>query len=462
MILAHLLRAGFRLGFTPLAFNKGRRTEFVPGLSCLAGTLLVCGLLAALPTEGGAARVLQVTIADAIGPISARFLQEGLERADREEYDAVVVALDTPGGLDISMRSMVQAILGSSRPVIVYVSPPGARAASAGLFIALAAPVVAMAPGTNIGAASPVGIGGGPAAPDSTMGKKITNDAVAYVRSLADRWGRNADWAERAVRDAVSLPAEEAVRENVADLVAGDLTELFAKTEGDSLTLNGTTVVLGLVGAQVEVMEMDWQDRILSIIASPSLAYLLLLGGILGLAMELYHPGAIVPGTVGAICLVLAFFALQQLPVNVAGIVLILLAVVFFGLEIKVTSYGVLSVGGIISLVLGSLFLYRPDSLVRVSWNVLVPTVAVTSAFLLFAMTMAARAQRRPRVSGREGMRGEIGVAFTSLEPEGRIFVHGEYWNAVSSAPVPAGTRVRVRSVEGLVAQVEPLERSQA
>jgi membrane-bound serine protease (ClpP class) len=424
----------------------------------LAALVVAVGLVAPIPAH--AARLLQLNVADAVGPVSARFLVEGVTRAEAESFDAVVIALDTPGGLDASMRIMVQAILASPVPVIVYVSPPGAHAASAGLFVALAAPVVAMAPGTNIGAATPVALGGGPASPDTTMARKITNDSVAYVRSLAERWGRNADWAERAVREAASLSAEEAVRAGVADLVAVDLDDLLAQLEGDTLQLAGGARVLNLAGASVEVVEMDWQDRFLSLIANPSLAYLLLLGGILGIAMELYHPGSVVPGTVGAICLILAFFALQQLPVNVAGILLILLALVLFGLEIKVPSYGVLSVGGIVSLVLGSLFLYRPESLLRVSGAVLVPTVVVFSGFTLFVMALAARAQRRPPASGREGMRGEIGVAVSTLAPEGKIFVHGETWNAVASEPVAPGSRVRVRSVEGLVAQVEPLERS--
>ena len=414
-----------------------------------------------LPADASAARVLELTIDDAIGPVSASFLESGLERAVESEFDAVVIALDTPGGLDLSMRSMVKAILASPVPVIVYVSPSGARAASAGLFIALAAPVAAMAPGTNIGAASPVSIGGGPASPDSTMAKKITNDSAAYVRSLAERWGRNADWAERAVRDAVSLSAEDAVRENVVDLVASDLGDLFEQVEGDSVEVANGWKELRLVGASVERRGMNWQERFLSIIANPSLAYLLLLGGILGLAMELYHPGTVFPGTAGAICLILAFFALQQLPVNLAGVLLILLAVVFFGLEIKVPSYGVLSVGGIVSLVLGSLFLYQPESSLRVGWSVLAPTVICFSGLVLFAVSMAARAQKRPRVSGLEGMQGEVGVAVTPLQPEGKIFVHGEYWNARAGGAVESGARVRVRSVEGLTAVVEPVERSQ-
>ncbi|MEZ4648871.1 MAG: nodulation protein NfeD [Candidatus Eisenbacteria bacterium] len=436
---------------------KARRAIFPFALAALLALLVVS--LVASACE--AARVLELTIDDAIGPVSAGFLEDGLVRAEEGGFDAVVIALDTPGGLDISMRSMVKAILASPVPVIVYVSPSGAHAASAGLFIALAAPVVAMAPGTNIGAATPVSIGGGPASPDTTMAKKITNDTAAYVRSLAERWGRNADWAEQAVRDAVSLSAEDAVEANVADLVATDLDDLFAQLDGDSVEVAGGWKVLHLVSASVETREMNWQERFLSLIANPSLAYLLLLGGILGLAMELYHPGTVLPGTAGAICLILAFFALQQLPVNIAGVLLILLAVVFFGLEIKVPSYGVLSVGGIVSLVLGSLFLYRPESSLRVGWSVLAPTVICFSAFILFAVSMAARAQKRPRVSGTEGMRGEIGVAVTPLMPEGKIFVHGEYWNARTSGTVESGARVRVRSVEGLTAEVEPVERSQ-
>lgn len=414
----------------------------------------------ASPSQGSSASVYEVVISDAIGPVTARFLIEGIDEAQNRGFDAVLVHLDTPGGLDVAMREMVKAILGSEIPVIIYVSPSGARAASAGLFLALAAPVAAMSPGTNIGAASPVSLGGGPASPDSTMAKKVVNDSVAYVRSLAERWGRNAEWAEEAVRDGVSVSAEEAVTLGVVDLIAEDRTALFAALDGRVVELTSGDRELRLIGASIETAEMTGRDRILAMLTNPSLAYLLLLAGILGIALELYNPGSILPGTVGGVSLILAFFALQQLPVNAAGILLLLLGLVLFFLEIKVPSYGILSVGGFVSLVLGSIFLYRTDTMVGVSFSVILPTVLFFAAFLLFAATMAARAQKRQGMTGREGMIGEVGEAISELRPEGRVFVHGEYWSAVSSQPVDEGERVRVRSVDGLRLGVEPVRES--
>ena len=403
-------------------------------------------------------RVYELTIADAIGPVTARFLVEGIAEAESEGFDAVLLHLDTPGGLDVAMRDMVQAILGSRIPVLVYVSPSGARAASAGLFIALAAPIAAMSPGTNIGAASPVSLGGGPASADTTMAKKVVNDSAAYIRSLAERWERNADWAEAAVRDGVSVSAEEAVRLGVVDLVAENREALFAALEGREVELASGSIELRLVGAKVEHFEMTGRDKILALLTHPSLAYLLLLAGTLGIALELYHPGAILPGTVGTISLILAFFALQQLPVTAAGILLLLLGMALFFLETQIASFGVLSVGGIVSLTLGSIFFYRRDAMIGVSYSVILPTVLFFSAFLIFAATMAARAQKRKGLTGPEAMVGEIGEVVTALDPEGRIFVHGEYWSANSSQPIQLGARVRVRSVHGLRLEVEPID----
>ncbi len=417
-------------------------------------------------TGGDPGFVYKVVLADAIGPVTARFVGKSILASEEDGAMAAVIVLDTPGGLDTSMREMVKAILGADVPVIVYVAPPGARAASAGLFVTLAAPVAAMAPGTSIGAATPVPIGTGAAPADTTepsgaMTAKATHDASAYARSLASRHGRNAAWAERAVREAVSLSAEEAVRDTVVDLIASTLEELLELVDGREVSLATGTAVLRTAGAEVRLLTMSWRERMLALITNPSIAYLLFLAGILGIGLELYNPGTILPGVVGAISLILAFFAFQSLPVTVAGVLLIILAVVMFALEFQVTSYGLLSIGGIVSLILGSLLLFERGSAARVSLSVLIPAVATFAAFFIFAVYMALRAQRRPRWSGADGMRGEIGKAATDLDPEGQVLVHGEYWNARAAGPIPAGKMVRVTRVDGLRIEVEPAESGQ-
>lgn len=407
--------------------------------------------------------VYKIVLADAIGPVTARFVGQGIRTSEEHGARAAVIQMDTPGGLDTSMREIVKAILGADVPVIVYVAPPGARAASAGLFITLAAPVAAMAPGTSIGSATPVPIGTGTAPADTTdasgaMTAKATHDASAYARSLAGRHGRNAAWAERAVREAVSLSAEEAVRDTVVDLMAPTLEKLLVLVDGREVSLATGPVVLRTAGAEVRSLTMSWRERMLALITNPSIAYLLFLAGILGIGLELYNPGTILPGVVGAISLILAFFAFQSLPVTVAGVLLILLAVVMFALEVQVSSYGILSIGGIVSMVLGSLLLFERGSAARVSLSVLIPAVATFAAFFIFAVYMALRAQRRPRWSGADGMRGEIGEASSDIDPEGRVLVHGEYWNARAARPIPAGTPVRVTQVNGLRIEVEPAD----
>lgn len=401
--------------------------------------------------------VVLLPVSDAIGPVTAHFLVQGIVKAEEQGAEAVVIQLDTPGGLDTSMRQIVKAILGASVPVIVYVAPPGARAASAGLFITLAAPIAAMAPGTNIGAATPVSVGGGEASPDSSMSSKVKNDAAAYARSLAERRGRNAVWAESAVLRAVSITAEEAVRDSVVDLVASDLSELLRLIDGRTVRTVEGDHVLRTADAPIVRLEMSWREKLLALVSNPSVAYLLFLAGILGIGMELYHPGGILPGVVGGISLILAFFAFQNLPINAAGILLILLGVVLFILEVKVPSYGILSIGGVTSLVLGSLFLFEPGSALRVSLMVLIPTVLVFAAFFTLAVLLAARAQRRPKLGGADGMVGEVGEAVTRLGPDGKVFVHGEYWNARSLFPVAQGAAVRVVRIKGLKLEVEPV-----
>jgi membrane-bound serine protease (ClpP class) len=411
----------------------------------------------------GAPTVGWIRVEDAIQPASTAFVERSLRWAARDDLDAIVIELDTPGGLDSSMRRIVKAILASPSPVVVFVSPPGSRAASAGVFLMMAAHVAAMAPGTNVGAAHPVSIGGGipggggEAGRDTTMQAKVTNDAVAYVRSLAEERGRNADWAEKAVRESVSVSAEDALRLRVCDLIARDRTELLAALEGRTVKINGEPRVLALAGARVIPRRPDVRDQILGVIADPTVAYLLLLLGVLGIFFELSHPGTLFPGIVGALALLLSFFALQMLPVRAAGVALILLSLVLFLLEIKITSYGALAMGAIASLLFGSLMLFDGSGGVRLSLGVILPTLLVVTGLCLFGVVMAIRAQGRRVTSGAEGLVGEVGEARSDLAPRGTVFVHGELWNAVSDAPVRRGQDVRVMRVEGLKLRVTPV-----
>jgi membrane-bound serine protease (ClpP class) len=437
------------------------RVALISALGCLI-------LLAAGPFAGRthaqpqAARgvVFLIPLQDAVGPATARFVCDGLARAEKEHAAAAIIQLDTPGGLDTSMRQIVKRILACSVPVIVYVAPAGARAASAGLFITLAAPVAAMAPGTNLGAATPVGLGGERVSPDSSMAAKITNDTAAYARALAEKHRRNARWAEQAVRQAASLPAEEALADSVVDLVCRDLSDLLERVDGRTVATSEGEIRLQTRGAEVRELHMSGRDRALSWITNPSIAYLLFLAGILGIALELYHPGAILPGVVGGISLIVAFYAFQGLPVRAAGVLLILLSVVLFLLEVKVPSYGVLSLGGLTSLVLGSLMLFEPGSALRVSLAVLIPAVATFAAFFLLVAFLAGRALRRPKQGGAEGMVGEVCRAVSALDPLGKVFVRGEYWNARATRPAAAGAAVRVLRLEGLLLVVEPADES--
>lgn len=406
--------------------------------------------------------VYWITVHQAIDPVSAEFFQSSLDKAQNNDAAVLICALDTPGGLDTSMREMIKAIMSSDVPVAVYVSPAGSRAASAGCFLALAAHVAAMAPGTNIGAAHPVAIGAG-GEMDTVMAHKVTNDAVAYIRSLAERRGRNVEWAEDAVRKSVSLSATDALEQNVIDLIADDRAALIDSLHGRLVGLESGRARIHTENARIVELEMGFRERVLSIISNPNVAYVLFLLGLLGLFFELSNPGTLLPGILGSICIILAFFAFQTLPVSAAGIMLILLSIVLFLLEIKVTSFGALSIGGVVSLVLGSLMLFRsPIPALRVSLEVLVPAVVVTAAFFIFAVGMGLRAQKRKKASGQEGLVGEVGVARTDVPSRGatasvgKVFVHGEIWNALASEPIPKDTRVRVVAVEGMRLLVEP------
>ncbi len=418
-------------------------------------------LLAALGPAAAAARaeaplVRHLKIEGVVSPIMAEFLVGGIEEAEEDGASLVVVSLDTPGGLDPSMRKIIKKILASKVPVAVYVSPPGGRAASAGTFITLAAHVAAMAPNTSIGAAHPVTLGAGGEGADEAMVAKITNDAASYIKSLARRRGRNEKWAELAVRKSASLSAEDAVTENVVDFVAENLDELLKKAEGRKVKVAGRTIPIRTKGARVEELTPDFRQRFLAVVTDPNVAYLLLIIGFYGLIFELSNPGSILPGVAGGICIILAFYALSTLPVNYAGVALIVFAIILFLAEIKITSHGLLAVGGTISMLLGSILLIStPATYLRVSWAVIIPAVVTTVLFFLFAVGMGLRAQRRKPTTGDKGMVGERGRAVTAVGPAGgQVFVRGEYWRASAAEDIPAGAPVEVTRADGLIVEV--------
>jgi len=400
--------------------------------------------------------VLVATVAAPISPVTADYLASVIERAEEENAALLVLELDTPGGLDTAMRQMVQAIIKTRVPVAVYVSPSGARAASAGVLITLAADVAAMAPGTNIGAAHPVSIGGGPM--DNTMSRKVENDAAAYARSLAESKGRNAVWAESAVRESASLSETQALEKKVVDLVAPSLDELLARLDGREVRKGDRAGTLRTKGAQVARVPMGLRHRVLSALADPNIAYILMMVGVYGIFFELANPGAIFPGVVGGIALILGFYALQTLSANYAGFLLILLGIILFILEIKITSYGALTIGGIVALVLGGVMLFRAsnDPFLRVSWTVLFTMAAVSAAFFATVVSLAVRSQLRKPVSGPEGMIGETGEALTDFDGKGKVRVVGEVWDARCDRPVRKGDRVTVVAREGMTLLVEP------
>jgi len=419
--------------------------------------LLVPG--AALPAGKAEKGVIVATIAAPISPVTAEYLAAVIDRAEADNSALLVVELDTPGGLDSAMRQMVQGILKSRVPVAVYVSPQGARAASAGVLITLASDIAAMAPGTNIGAAHPVSIGGG--SMDNTMSRKVENDAAAYARSLAARSGRNADWAESAVRESASLSEQAALEKKVVDLVAPNLADLLARIDGKAIRKGDAVMTLRTKDAPLSRVPMSLRQRVLSALANPNVAYILMMIGVYGIFFELSNPGTVFPGVVGGISLLLGFYALQTLSANYAGFLLILLAVVLFILEVKVTSYGALTMGGIVALVLGSMMLFRSsgDPFLRVSWTVIAVMAALSAAFFTAVVSLAVRAQMRKPVTGSEGMKGERGEAVTDIDGKGKVHVLGELWDARSDLPIRKGERVIVRGREGMtliVAQETP------
>jgi membrane-bound serine protease (ClpP class) len=401
----------------------------------------------------GAQQVDLIRVEGVISPVAAEFIDESLERAVQAGSVALIVELDTPGGLMESMRSIVKAFMSSPIPVIVYVAPSGAQDASAGVFITLAANVAAMAPGTNIGAAHPVTMG---QEMDETMREKVTNDAVSYIRGIAERRNRNADWAERAVRQSESVTAQEAVELGIVDMVCENRQALLDSLDGLVVETTAGPVTLETKGATIRQLRLSFRYQVLNIISHPNVAYILLILGFYGLFFELSNPGTYLPGIAGGICLILAFFAFQVLPINYAGLLLILLAIILFIAEALTPTFGFLTTGGIIAMILGSLMLIgSPAPFLRLSWKIIVPVTLFTAAFFLFALGMALRTRLRKPTTGKQGLIGEIGVAETRLNPDGKIFLHGELWNARCPEGVRKGERVRVVAVDHLRLEVE-------
>jgi membrane-bound serine protease (ClpP class) len=424
-------------------------------IRALAAWLALVAAGGLLPAPAAAAApVSTIQIDGVISPVTVRLLETALARAQADGASALVIQLDTPGGLERSMRLICQRLLNAEIPVIVYVAPTGARAASAGVFVTMAAHVAAMAPATNIGAAHPVAMGGGV---DKESMRKIENDAAAFARTIATERGRNADWAEKAVRQSVSITEREAVKLKVVDLVAESLTDLLDKIDGRSVKTAKGAVTLQTRGATVKAIEIGFRDRVLNVITDPNVAYVLMMLGMLGLFFELSNPGVILPGVVGGISLILAFFAFQSLPINYAGLLLILFGIVLMIAEIKVVSHGVLAIGGIVSMGLGSLMLFdAPEVGFRVSWWVILPTVGATAGVFLFVVAAGLRALTARSAVGAPALVGQTGVARGALSPEGQVLVQGELWRAVArGAPVEEGSRVRVIDVQGLTLTVE-------
>lgn len=446
----------------------------------LLGLLLLSAHLAGQESER--ADAVMVEVKGPIGPAISDFIQRNIRKAAAQDARTVILKMDTPGGLDTAMRDIIKAILSSPIPVVTYVSPSGARAASAGTYILYASHVAVMAPATNLGAATPIPIGpgampgedkqkkkddkegdeskedGSSSAPQGAMQRKIVNDAVAYIRSLADLRGRNADWAEKAVRSGESLTAEAALELNVIDFMADDVNVLLTKLDGRTVKVRGGELVLDTEGWKVASVEPDWRTKFLAVITNPNVAYLLMLLGVYGLLFELYSPGAVIPGLVGATSLLLALYAFQVLPVNYAGAALIVLGIVLMVMELVTPTFGALGVAGVVAFIVGSIILFDTDvEGFQISMPLVVTVGAAAGVLFSATIMIALRQRRRPVVSGQEEMIGATGEAMESFDESGRVFVHGEIWSARTLKPVRSGQKLRIKNVHGLTLEVEPL-----
>ena len=421
-------------------------------------TFWFCCLISGYAQKG---KVIVITVDGAIHPASTEHIQSGLEHAKEEKAICVLIKLNTPGGLLKSTRVIVSEFLESEIPVIVYVSPSGAQAASAGAFITMAAHIAAMAPGTNIGAAHPVSLLG---TQDSVMMDKATNDAAAFIRTISEKRNRNIQWAEDAVRKSLAITETEALDSNVIDFVARDVEELMEKVNGVEVETSGGVLILQTEDYELEHVEMTLAQKLLSILSDPNLAYILLIFGIYGIFFELYSPGAIFPGVVGGICLILAFYSMHTLPVNYAGLALIVFAVILFVLEIKIVSHGILTIGGVISLLLGSIMLIDQESFLEamnISIELIILVVALSAAFFLFAISFGIKAHRKKISTGSEGIVGETGTALTDLAPVGDITVHGEIWRARCVAgEIVKGEEVEIIGIKNLTLKVQQVEKT--
>lgn len=437
-------------------------------------TSLVLGLFIHPVWAEGKAYLVEVN--GAIGPVTHDLITRSIEDAEADSATMVILLMDTPGGLDHSMRKIISAILDSEVPVVTYVSPPGSRAASAGTYILYASHVAAMSPATNLGAATPVQIGGLPKMPDApapvspdgeadkpsqdnktSMEKKIINDASAYIKGLAKLRQRNEEWAEKAVREGVSLTAEEALEMNVIDLMANNVTDLFKQLQGKTINLIDRSVTLNTEGLIIERIKPDWRSRLLSVITDPNIAYVLMLVGIYGLIIEFSNPGAILPGVIGSICLLLALYAFQVLPINYAGLALVVVGLGFIVSEIFVTSGGILGLGGVVAFVMGSIILFN-DEYLAVSLPLIGGVAAVAAGFLLWIVRRFSTIRHKQVVSGLEYLIGQVAEVIHDFSGKGRVRIGGESWLAKSSTPLLAGQKVRIKGVDHLVLEVDAID----
>jgi membrane-bound serine protease (ClpP class) len=416
--------------------------------------IMLCFILIIFTRSLYAEHVDIITIDGPITPVIAKYIDDAINMAGKNDAECLIVEMDTPGGLLQATLKIDKRMLSSEVPVIVYISPSGGRAASAGVFISYAAHVVAMAPSTNIGSAHPVTMGGQDTS--KVMMEKVTNDAVAHIKGLAKKRGRNIEWAEEAVRKSVSITEKEAFEKNVINIIADNIIHLLEQLDGKNIDLLENEKILKTKNVEIRRYPMGWRYQILNKISDPNIAYILMMLGIMGLFFELQNPGGILPGVLGAIFLILAFFALQVLTINAAGLLLILLGILFFILEVNIPSFGILTIGGVVSMLLGSLMLFKSPAM-KVSLSVIIPLVIITALFFVLGLSMALRTRLTKATTGKQGLIGEEGVVVNALNPEGQITVHGEVWRAESTDNIKKGEKVKVIDVLGLLLKVKKI-----